>query len=82
MKDQHLVPKMASCATGLNTALLDALGVQWKDKGIIGATLRLRAGRPPTLTLHHLLTNKTKIGEVVERFELTPIKKPSQQKTA
>lgn len=59
---------------GINVALLAALGVQWQDQNILGATLRLRAGRFPTLTVHRIVTPKTQIGPVIERFELRPIK--------
>lgn len=59
----------------LNIALLEALGVQWQSKDILGVTLRMRGGRSPTLTVHRLLTKDSHLGEVIEHFELTPINK-------
>jgi len=56
-----------------NAVLLEALGVDWIDRGVIGVTLRIRAGKLPTVTVHRLLDPKKPIGEVTERFALTPI---------
>lgn len=62
-------------ANKTNTVLLDALGVDWQEKGrgVVGCTLRLRAGKFPTLTVHRHLTDAVDVAKVFERFEVRPI---------
>lgn len=47
-----------------STAILEALGVY--DKQLIAATIRLRAGRPPTVTVQRLLIEQNAIGGDVQ----------------
>lgn len=57
----------------INTALLDYLGVDHASNDVLGVTLRMRAGRYPTLIVHRQLIKEVPRNTKLERFELRPI---------
>jgi hypothetical protein len=56
----------------VNTAVLDALGIEWRAKDVAGVTLRIRAGKLPMVTVHRLLVGEAPMREITQRFVLTP----------
>lgn len=55
----------------INTALMDALGIDWQAKDVVGVTLRMRGRQHPTVTVHRQLSDERPIREMTQRFVLT-----------
>jgi hypothetical protein len=66
----------------INIAILDALGIEWRAKDVAGVTLRMRAGKFPTVTVHRHLTGEMPMREIAQRFVLTPVETVQTSKDA
>lgn len=64
--------------TNLNTAILDALGIDHRIKNIVEATLQLTPGKPPLITLMCLLTAKLPKHEYTFKHLEIVCSKPSE----
>jgi hypothetical protein len=57
----------------INTALMDALGIEWRAGDVVGVTLRMRGRQHPTVTVHRQLLDERPIREMTQRFVLTRV---------